>query len=463
MRKGQIVFIAAALLLMALPCVLMPFVRGETGAENRLPAPWPALKDADGWNLDFPSEYEAWLRDHVALRGLWISCYARALRALGTSSEVQVILGRGDWLFFRETLNDYTGVQPLTDAEIDRLALTLDTVDAGLRAQGSCLILAVVPNKASVYPEYMNPSYPRSDAPGNAARLAARTRVARVPITDVLAAHADEGLYFHQDTHWNALGARRAARAILETLAAETGADIPLPDPAAPYETRVDWRSDLIRLLEPYTDACEGQQYFADRLPFAYSGRYRAPEDLTIRTTGGAAPLRLLVLRDSFTNQLLEDLSGAVEDVTYLRAMPLPLREAAGTDAVLLEIVERRLPELLAAPPEMPAPAATRPADLDAADMIDTRLEAARVEGEALVSGALAEAVPNLREVSLGVRTEDGEAWYSAFPVSGFAGDGDRGFAALLPALPEGAEICVYMRGDTALRSEWTRPDAAGD
>ena len=193
MRKAQIVFIAAALLLMALPCVLMPFVRGETGAENRLPAPWPALKDADGWNLDFPSEYEAWLRDHVALRGRWISCYARALRALGASSEVQVILGRGDWLFFRETLDDYTGAQPLTDAEIDRLALTLDTVDAGLRAQGSRLILAVVPNKASVYPEFMNPAYPRSDAPGNAARLAARTCVVRVPLSDVLAARADEG------------------------------------------------------------------------------------------------------------------------------------------------------------------------------------------------------------------------------------------------------------------------------
>ena len=115
MRWIRAAFLVAALAVMVLPCALMPFAPSTIGAENRLPAAWPALADENGVNYAFPGQYEDWLRDHVALRGTWIGLYSRALRALGASSEPQVILGKGDWLFFRETLNDYTGAEPLTD------------------------------------------------------------------------------------------------------------------------------------------------------------------------------------------------------------------------------------------------------------------------------------------------------------------------------------------------------------
>ena len=455
MRRAYIVFLSAGLLLMVLPCALMPFLPSGFGAENRLPTPWPALIDEDGLNLDFPAQYEAWLQDHAALRDVWIGACANALRALDTSSEEQVILGRDGWLFFRETLDDYTGLNALSDEDIARIALTLDTADAALRARGSRLIVAVVPNKASVYPEKMSAAYPLGEAPGNAERLSMVLGAAQVPLFDLMRQHAAEGLYFREDTHWNALGARYAANAILSMLEEETGVELPLPDPHAPYSLREDWRGDLRKMLDPYTDDREEQQYFTDRPPFSYQGRARSPEDLTIRTTGGATSLRLLVLRDSFCNLLIEELSGAAGQVTYLRAMPLPLAAADGTDAVLLEIVERRIPELLQAPPDMLAQPTGAPSDLKDAHPVGMRVEA-EVERDCVrFFGALEEAPEGLWEVLLGVQDAEGERWYAACPISGVEGDGNRGFSAKLEEVSADAQICVYMHGSTSVRSEW--------
>lgn len=461
MKTLRLAFIALALAALSVSCALTPFMPSGIGAENRLPAPWPELAAEGGVNLDFPDQFEAWLQDHLALRPMWMGLYAGALRLMGASSQEQVILGREGWLFFRETLGDYTGEARLTDNQIARLALTLETCDAGLRAAGSRLALAIVPNKASVYPEYMNPAYPRSAEAGNAERVAASADVAQVPLGEALRAHAGEGLYFRGDTHWNALGARHGARAILQLLSRETGIDIPLPDPGADFELRADWPGDLTRMLNPYAEATEPQQYYSDRGPFAYQGRYRSPEDLTIRTTGGAAGLKLTVLRDSFTNLLVEDISAAVADVTYLRAMPLPLSAAMDSDIALIEIVERRLPELLDAPPDMPAPEAPSPGEIPGARAAEIRLEIEPAAGGVRVYGALSEMPDGIEALRLGVRSAEGEAWYRAFPVSGDPADGDRGFSALLGALPEGAQLRVWAEGrGGAVCSEWLTPTA---
>ena len=79
MKALRAIFVAAALIVMALPCALMPFKPSTLGAENRLPAEWPALTSEGKFNIDFPDQYEAWLQDHVALRNVWIGLHSRIL------------------------------------------------------------------------------------------------------------------------------------------------------------------------------------------------------------------------------------------------------------------------------------------------------------------------------------------------------------------------------------------------
>lgn len=454
MKALRAVFIAAALIVMALPCALMPVMPSTLGAENRLPAEWPSVTTSEGkFNVNLPDQYEAWLQDHVALRNVWIGLHSRILRTLGTSSQEQVVLGKGDWLFYRDMLNDYTGAEPMTDDQVSRMALVLDTVDKGLReGKGSGLTVAIIPNKGSIYPEKMLDAYPRRTSESTFERLRTKSHVQFVPMLETLSAKADEGLYFHGDVHWNGLGARLGANAILNSLSEAVGQTLPSPDPEDAYEVKEDWPGDLTRMLDPYSTEYEPQQYYSDKHSFSYKKRPRSVEDLTINTKGGSADIRLLVLRDSFTNQLLDYIGDAAKEVTFLRAMPLPLKDGASYDAVLLEMVERRLPELLDAPPSMPAPKAEAPDGLESAATTGLRLE---IDGER-VFGALDTHPSNIVELSLGVRDSQGERWFNAFPVSGVETDGDGGFSALLDAVPADGEICVYMRGDSAVRSEWS-------
>ena len=460
MKVLRVAFVAAALIVMALPCALMPAMPSSLGAENRLPAEWPSLRTETGqFNVRFPEQYEAWLQDHVALRNVWIGLHSRILRTMGTSSQEQVVLGKGDWLFYRDMLNDYTGAEPLTEDEIARMALVLDTVDAGLRAVGSSLTVAVIPNKGTIYPEQMRDAYPRRDTPGTFERLKALSHVRFVPVLETLSARADEGLYFHGDVHWNGLGARLGTSVILNALSEALGQTLPAPDPTDACEIRQDWPGDLTRMLDPYATECEPQQYYDDHLSFKYKKRPRSAEDLSISTSGGKANVNLLVLRDSFTNQMLEYIASAVKQATFLRAMPLPLKDAGQYDAVLLEMVERRLPELLDAPPDMSAPAAESPEGLDSAEITGMRLER---DGNRLY-GALDTVPGRITQARLGLRVDGVETWYDAFPVSGVETDGDRGFSALLSEIPSGAEICVCMQGDGAVRTEWTPVSDSGN
>ena len=460
MRKIYAAFLCVALAVMALPCALMPFVSSLIGAENRLPAEMPVLADENGLNFSFPAQYEDWLNDHIALRKLFITEYANMLRFMGTSPQDQVILGRDGWLFFRKTLDDYTGENAFSGDEIARIALMLDTIDATLRAQGSCLIVAIAPNKASIYPEYMNAAYPQNQNAGNAERVMQSLHAVSVPLFDILRGHAAEGVYFHTDTHWNALGARYAANAILSALADETGTPIALPDTGASYELIADWPGDLSRMLNPYTNEREAQQHYGERHSFQYKGRARSPEALMISTKGGQAPLKILVLRDSFCNLLLDDISAAIGEVTYLRAMPLPLTELEGIDAVVFEMAERRLKELLDKPPVIRAVKAGAPERLNEAALASSHIEVEVTRDGARISGWLDREPGRLSEALLGIRTEDEECWYVAMPVSGLDGHTGQGFSALLNALPEDAMVRAFMEGDDmTVVSEWKRAE----
>ena len=295
MKALRAVFVAVALIVMALPCALMPALPSTLGMEKRMPAEYPSLKTDEGkFNVNFPDQYEAWLQDHVALRNVWIGLYSRILRAMNTSSQEQVILGKEDWLFYRDMLNDYTGAEPLSDDEIARMALVLDTVDAGLKARGSSLTVAAIPNKGTIYPQYMSDKYPRRTTPGNAERLMAMSHVRFAPVKEALSARADEGLYFHGDVHWNGKGARIGASVILNALSEAAGVSLPAPDPEDDYEVKEDWPGDLTRMLDPYSTVCEPQQYYGDEFHFSYKKRPRSVEDLTINTTGGQADVKLL-------------------------------------------------------------------------------------------------------------------------------------------------------------------------
>ena len=441
------IYILLFLALILSASVTMPFIKQDGTAEKRTLAKFPSLFSEDG-SLDlisFPGKFEDWLDDHVGLRTLWTQQYARLHAALGASANDQVIVGKDGWLYFAPTVPDYTGAGALTENQRYRAKLTLETID---RALDVPLVVFFAPNKNTVLPENMPAVYPKSGEPHAIHWLIEN---ADVNIINSVPALTGEGLYHLTDTHWNSRGARIGAGLILNAVNAAAGTDAAAPDPDAAF-TLEPYTGDLGQMLFPADPPADEQIVYADaEQNFKFVGRYRTPEDMTITTSGGKTELKLLMLRDSFTNLLIEPISNAVSDVEYRRAMPFPLSDAEEYDAVVLEMVERRIGELLDAAPVILAPE-TAPWS-ETAPGCAAEAAFTQEKNRVLITGRTDASVDRMTQLKVKIASESGMKYYDAFP----AGEhGDGSFSLYVESLPEGATVQVFMLGDAALLSEET-------
>lgn len=434
----------------------MPYIKQDGAAEKRILAEFPEIKSADGTLsiADFPAGFEAWLDDHIGLRMIWMQQYASLHAAMGSSVNDQVIVGSDGWLYFEPTVPDFTGSDALTENQRWRVKYTLEAID---RALDVPMVVFFAPNKNTVYPEHMPAIYPETSSAHAMEWLIGN---ADVNIIDSVSALSGDGLYHVTDTHWNSKGARIGASLIIGEINALTGTDGVSPDPAAPYIIE-PYVGDLGQMLFPGNPPEDVQLAYADSAQnFKYKGRFRSTEDLTITTEGDGAPLNVLMLRDSFTNLLIEPISNAYSNVQYRRAMPLPLSDAEEYDVVVLEMVERRIGELLVGAPVLPAAETAAWTDMKP----NCSAEAYIVPGKdmTLIYGQLSDSVDRLTSLKVSVTSGDETVYYEALPVSGAdIDDGDGSFCLYVPVVPENAVIQVYMAGDSELLSESVSPVVA--
>jgi hypothetical protein len=164
------------------------------------------------------------------------------------------------------------------------------------------------------------------------------------------------------------------------------------------------------------------------------------------------------VLRDTFSNALIPYLSNAFSNVLYKRQMPLPLLDINHIDAVVLEIVERRLPELLLGAPMMMAQPCAAWENTGGSSAVCAY--AVPASDGIRVFGFASGSIDRIKECSVSITDADGTAYYRAFPVweTKYAQElgildinQDGAYSLLLPELPENAQIQVRFAGDSVL------------
>ncbi len=343
------VFFAAILA----PLLLLPFSQNKP-TENRPLAPLPAFVEEGAFNLEFPSRMEDFFQDHFFGRTAMIDGYDRlAASVFRQSANDKVIVGGEGYLFLAETAGDYDGGALFSDNEMRRLTAVLTTLSETLENRGKKLLIAIAPNKNTLYGQYMPDNYLRGGAPSNLERL---LEADRLTFVDLAAALGGDGLYYKTDTHWNGKGARVAAQAITDAIASASGVSAGFDWEGVAPSNAVK-TGDLAQMLYPNDTPAEPDFAYADAAPlYDTLGNYRSPDDLRITTRNGqGAPLSLYAFRDSFGVALIPYLSNAYRDAHYTRQMPLALEndEAYAADIFLLEMVERRLGELLTAAPTL--------------------------------------------------------------------------------------------------------------
>lgn len=157
--------------------------------------------------------------DHKLPARPWLIAAANSLRyKLEHGGGEQVRLGKDDWLYLTDELR-YT---PNADAnQAVRVELLAKTSQA-LAGQGVKLVVALVPDKARIYPQHLSegslPSFTQARYAQAVAALRAKGVVTADLIAPLSSAASREQVYYCTDTHWNSVGAQAAALAIAAVL-----------------------------------------------------------------------------------------------------------------------------------------------------------------------------------------------------------------------------------------------------
>lgn len=340
-------FTAAFLLLCAVPSVGMLVLPPTQPAANEHLSPVPSLRAEDGgWNADFLDGVTNYAADHFALRQQLVTANAfLQTRLLHTSPAEDVIYGADGWLYYAKTLDDYQNRATLSDEDARAAAQAVAEMQAFCESRGARFLFTIAPNKNSLYPAHMPARYLRGAGENNYAKLRPYLAEYGVNYADLFAflGAQDETLYLKTDSHWTNRGAALAHDFLMDTLG--------LPHKAfadAPYTTENTHRGDLYEMLYPASNAREAQQQY--ETTFSYVKEPRSAEDILMQTTNPAAPNgRLLLLRDSFGNALHPFLAEDFREAVISRQMPYPLDQVQAGDTIIVEIVERNLPNLLKA------------------------------------------------------------------------------------------------------------------
>lgn len=199
--------------------------------ENRMLEQKPPLS----LNLDsitaFPKKYERYFNDHFGFRRLMLMWHNYILYTLlGGSPAPKVVVGKENWLYYDEhgALDDYRcGIQ-LDEQTLAKWERAFAARDAWLKSQGIDYVVAFVPNKENVYPEFMPDKYNKVGKGSRLEQIIARlhrtTDVKVLNLRDELEKCKGLGfLYPRTESHWNDLGAFIGIDSILQAVSQSVG------------------------------------------------------------------------------------------------------------------------------------------------------------------------------------------------------------------------------------------------
>ena len=298
--RGRRYLVLAALALLAAPLIiglLKPDSPEIVQKENRSLAPLPRVPaNSDEWAMA-PKAIEAYLQDHFGLRHLLIRLYGDLTRPLGLGNSA-VLIGRGGRLFY---LWDSAVLQSagllVRDPQVADAAALLARVNTSLAARGTPLLVAVPPNAATIYRDFL-PGWARNNGRRTEYDLLLDDLKAKgvraVDLRPALeAARATGSVFFMHDTHWTFRGALAGYNAIVE---ADGHSDWRIDPRTAlgPPTTRPG--GDLARMLGFDESATEPVEYLTLPTPKAEPLPSRTPVYPDYVATGGKPGPTILII-----------------------------------------------------------------------------------------------------------------------------------------------------------------------
>ncbi len=325
-------FLAIFLLLCLLAFALVNALardREYSPAENRKLAQLPKFSLSALTDGSYFAAWEDYLADQFVGRDTWITLNLQASRLLGAKEAGGVYLCADDYL-----------MEPPAAPDEEALKRNLDAINAfAARHENLQLCMSVVPNAACVMAEKLPANAPVRDQRQDIQDIAARVQgVSFLNVTDALAQHADEAIYYRTDHHWTSLGAYYAFSDMAAGLGIEQPSEeydvYPVTDS---FEGTLASKSgchavtDVIELYVPKTDieyyvTVDGERtatmYDREKLEekdqyAVFLGGNDARVDITTTAETGRT---LLIFKDSYANCFLQFLLPYYDRIILLDA-----------------------------------------------------------------------------------------------------------------------------------------------
>lgn len=341
------------------PSVLMPFIKPTDSKEKRKLADKPQIKNEDGsLNFGFFDDFDSYFSEHFAFRQQLVTADGR-LKAtlLGTSPNSNVIVGKDGWLYYKNSADDFLNINTISKRAINNIRHNLDLVERYCQQNNIEFIVTVIPNKNTIYPEYMPFNYVPADAQNNLGMLTEKLSDTDyfLDMRSVLSsAQSNIPLYHKTDTHWNNLGAYVGHSGIMSKLGREV---CPV---GSSWTTKNDRLGDVAAMIYPSENAKDTQVYNDYEFRYQYQGRFKALDDVEISTVCENGQGSLTMYRDSFGEAILPYMAECFADAQFIRNVPYTI-DGLSDRVLIIEIVERNLVNLQKYAPLMSAPQAELP------------------------------------------------------------------------------------------------------
>jgi alginate O-acetyltransferase complex protein AlgJ len=345
-------------------------------AENRELIGFPEF---DINQLDpFPAAFEAWFEDNLPARAQLLKAY-RVFKADALNTQAfpdKVLAGKDGWMFWvQKSMDDYRGTNRFTPNEMLRFEAEIEARTMWCRQRGIEYYFVIVPNKHSIYGEYLPDNIFQIDTISRMEQvLSLKSSAAShssqqyglnvIDLRSALRAQKAEHRVFHKtDTHWNELGAFFGYQEIIRALKPY----FPSMEPSTLNDFILDTTMkqgmglakslDVDKISQEQVIGMKSKQAIIRRLKnraypipagFTYPDQYA----MALETDSTHLP-KALIIRDSFTNDLYRLLSRNFSETVFIwddweYKLNERIIEQERPDVVITIVIERHLDNVLA-------------------------------------------------------------------------------------------------------------------
>jgi hypothetical protein len=326
----------------------------------------PALSFPERLTPETFRRISIWLNDRLGMRyPLLVFDSHWRLRVWQLRFRGDVLFGHSSWLFFNDSpplpaarLADVRGTLRMDNDAVATVERNLTSAKERFGICGKFAFVTIAPNKQSIYPEELRnqATYLPSRFDDLMVRLSPDARSIIIdPRPELRAAKSRYGVpvYRPTDSHWNELGAFIAYQKIVSVLAKADAIDLP----ELATLDGVEINAESVAGGDVATRLLYLPWNFPDQNIVLRGGSSVAP---SVRTEPGRVILtnpqgrrKLLILADSFAPPLASLLARHFREVEMLSRPTWPAAfdgdviASRNPDAVLFEIAERSVPDLL--------------------------------------------------------------------------------------------------------------------